>query len=201
MPHIRKHLVHLFPAVDPVVEENYWPVTSVSGLWEQFKINEPKLEIKKSSLCKGLNLSVEDCFNGVFAKEKIEPNKSVCRYYGKFYRRPSQKNDWEYDENHTDHMYDIDVADFVLDGSAYADEIRNGWQESSTTTKPTWNFGPFLNDTRNVPTVNCKIENFYYDKELKKFFAEIRSTRSIQQGDELFWTYGKNYWDHIESET
>lgn len=163
-------------------------------MWEQFRTNEPKLEIRKSSLCKDLGLSVENCFNGVFAKEKIEPHNSVCRYYGKFYRRPSQKNNHQYDTKHTDHMYDIDVADFVLDGSAYADEMREG-KQGKIAKKPTWNFGPFLNDTRNSFTVNCKIAGGYYDKEIKKFFVEIRSTRLIQKGDELFWSYGKNYWD------
>jgi hypothetical protein len=132
--------------------------------------------------------------DGVFVQpgqEKIPPYQALCRYYVSIKPSVAEHNN----------MYDITFGGGnVLDGSVHVKEIRDQWSQTESKgnqTKPTWNFGPFLNDAFNSGLKNnCRIEGtLYWDPVVKTHFLVLYSTKTFTGGEELFWSYGKKYWD------
>lgn len=91
-------------------------------------------------------------------------------------------------------MYDVTLNDYIVDGSVFVKDFREAWT-TKTQKRPTWNFGPFLNDRRAPGSANCKLHCLYADKGREAFYYVLTSTKKIKKGRELFWSYGKAYWD------
>ena len=164
-------------------------VTKYLNMIENLEKNENKLEIKTSSLVS--ELKIKTPFDGVFVREGqlIEKGRDVCRYYVSIHSSKDKHNN----------MYDIQFGkDDILDGSIYVAEIRDKWanKKIELKDKPTWNFGPFLNDTYGTEkAVNCTIGGtLYWDPKLLSHHLVLRSTKQIKANEELFWSYGKSYW-------
>ncbi len=102
---------------------------------------------------------------GLFTKQKIRKNQLIGTYGGTLIKVKKE----EYDPD-----YSIEInSRYVIDGSKYP--------------RP---FTSIINDAINSSfTNNCE---FIIDVEKKQ--AELRATRTIKEGEELFIDYGEEYW-------
>lgn len=111
---------------------------------------------------------VENSGEGLFAKKAIKDRDHICLYFGVLVFRNQVYN--EYYES--DYFLEKRGNDFIIDA---ADPLSCS--------------GRYANDSLSLEKNNCDF-GFYK----KPFSGYLYVTKNIKKGEELYTSYGKNYW-------
>ena len=119
--------------------------------------------------------TIPDAGFGVFATRTIKPWAYICKYGGKIVRDTSEEN----------------LAKIIGEADAvyYSPMYNTGVIGSKTT------YGPMINDPRDESKENCRIEYF------KNKFRVIALETEIEPDEELFLTYGEDYWRRFDKDS
>jgi len=112
--------------------------------------------------------TIPDAGFGVFALKTIKPWTNICKYGGQIYSNISEMK--------------FAKKTGESDAAYYSPTYLTGIIGSKTT------YGPLINDPRDETKLNCRI---VYSK---KQFRVIALESEIEIGEELFLSYGEDYW-------
>lgn len=112
--------------------------------------------------------SINNAGDGLFATKDFKKGDFICWYNGVFIEPPVIENGY-YD---SDYLLKIPGSDLYIDAE-----------------DPLSCYGRFINDGLSKKNSNCKFID--YDDV---YAAGVIATRKIKQGDEIFVSYGHDYW-------
>ena len=122
--------------------------------------------------------TLQDAGKGLFTDSDIEKGKIVCEYEG-------EKITWKEAERRND----LDKGGYVY----YINEKNcvDAWDYTKT-------FGRYANDAAGVSRIRGIRNNSTYDVVRGRVY--IRATRNIRAGEEIFVSYGRQYWNIVRGE-
>jgi SET domain-containing protein len=122
--------------------------------------------------------TLQDAGKGLFTDTVIEKGKIVCEYEG-------EKITWKEAERRND----LDKGGYVY----YINEKNcvDAWDYTKT-------FGRYANDAAGISRIRGIRNNSTYDVVRGRVY--IRATRTIRAGEEIFVSYGRQYWNIVRGE-
>jgi len=152
--------------------------------------NDGSLRIRPSS--------IENGGFGVFALQNFKTGDCITRYYGKIltYTQCLEL------KNHS-HVRSLFAMRYVIDGLFHSngDPINMNLIDEKSSDSYKYGVGAFINDAKSKDN-NCCFDYFDSDKKSKDLFnpnpksriVYVKALRDIEKGEELFVSYGKDYW-------